>query len=283
MIGMKDMWKLFPRLIEDKINGLLQQAVPNRMKAYQIYKTCQSERLWNDNFTQFNLCLSDFFSLPPAERSKGRFDRYLERPMHKTVYEMFQLDFRTAEIEVEQVHKISNWTHHLMRLNCQISACLIEIPVLNQTLHYITQPPLFEKAQNIEFHDFCGAWKKIIFRLFGKRYDSEMNRVLNELHFLNTEQLRIDKAERFAPLIQLTQTEIDWTLAVFKAAENLAPMPAYPLMRGPQKPALIHLEKVVQLYNIVMASSRSEVQGHRDKVRATLLFRCQELMGQRAA
>ncbi len=279
----KDVWRLFPRLIEQRINGLLNHAVPNRMKSYQIYKTCQNESLFRETFTTFNSHLSHFFTIEPAERNKGRFDCYLDRPMHKSVYEMFELDFRTAEIEREEIHRVGNWAHNMMRTNCQITGCLISGEVLDQTVDYITHPPVFEKARDIEFEDFCAAWKRVVFQLFGRRYDNEVSRVLKELHALNMEQILAEKNLQPLPLISLTQTEIDWTLAVQKAADERGPMPVYPLMRGPQKPALVQLERVVQLYNIMMVTTKPELLDQRINVIATVLYRCQELLGRRAA
>lgn len=279
----KDLWRLFPRLIEERINGLLNHAVPNRMKSFQIYKTCQNEGLFRETFAQFNTYLRHFFTLSPTERNKGRFDSYLDRPMHKSIYEMFDLDFRSAEIEKEDVHKVANWAHNMMRINCQITGCLISSEVLDQTIDYITHPPVFEKARDIEFEDFCSAWKRVVFQLFGRRYDSEVSRVLNELHILNMEQIQHEKNLPPLPLITLTQTEIDWTLAVQKAAMERGLMPSYPLMRGPQKPALIQLERVVQLYNIMMVTTKPEIVAQQANIIATLLYRCEELLGRRAA
>lgn len=279
----KDVWRLFPRLIEERINGLLNRAVPNRMKAYQIYKTCQNEGLFRETFTQFNTYLRHFFSLAPSERNKGRFDSYLERPMHKSVYDMFELDFRSAEIEPEEIHKVASWAENMMRLNCQVTGCLISSDVLDQTVDYITHPPVFEKARDIEFEDFTSAWKRVIFQLFGRRYDSEVSRVLNELHLLNIEQINSEKNLQPLPIISLTQTEIDWTLAVEKAAKERTRMPAYPLMRGPQKPALVQLERVVQLYNIMMVTTKPEIREQQANIIATVLYRCEELIGRMAA
>lgn len=279
----KDVWRLFPRLIEERINGLLNRAVPNRMKSYQIYKTCQNEELFRETFATFNTYLRHFFTLAPTERNKGRFDSYLDRPMHKSVYDMFELDFRSAEIEKEELHKVADWAHNMMRINCQATGCLISNDVLDQTVEYIANPPVFEKARDIEFEDFCSAWKRVVFQLFGRRYDAEVSRILNELHILNMEQINSEKNLVALPMISLTQTEIDWTLAVEKAAMERTQMPAYPLMRGPQKPVLIQLERVVQLYNIMMVTDKPELIAQRSNIIATVLFRCQELIGRMAA
>ncbi len=275
---MQNTWKLFPRLIEQKINGLLAYASPNRMKAYQIYKTCQNENLFRQSFADFNIHLSHYFELELATRSKSHFDSYLERPMHKSIFELFKLDFRTAEIGPEEIRHISSWTHNMMRLNCQISDCLISIDMIQKSLEYITSPPLFEKSQEIDFDDFCSAWKKTVFQFFGHRYDPEVSRVLKELHLLQLEQKRIEQLKIHQPLISLTQTELDWTVGVQQAVTLNTPLPFYPLTRGPQKPALQQIEKIVQLYNLIMCSTKNEFIEQQINVRTTLLYRCQELL-----
>ena len=279
---MQNIWKMFPRLIEQRINNLLDEAEPNRMKAYQIYKTCQNENLWRNSFADFSEHLTAFFSLPKNERSKSRFDIFLDRPMHKSLFENFQLDFRTAVVNSRSLMMVASWAHNLMRINycdCQV----VSTDVMTKTLNTITNPPLFEKAQDIEFEDFCKAWKKTVFGLFGKKYDAEMTSLLDELYLINIEQNNVERTQRFVPLIYLTQTEIDWTTAVMEAAQNSALMPFYPLQRGPQKPRLIELTRIVQLYNIVFGSSQPELIEHRSQVRATILDRCEGLLRDRAA
>lgn len=275
---MHDIWKLFPRLVEQKINALLDNAEPNRFKAYQLYKACQNESLWGESFEKFNNCLFDFFNLPKQERSKSKFDIFLNRPMHRTVYDQFTLDFRTAQVSSAKVLNFSSWAHNIMRINLKTNSVLISTDIMTRTVTCITKPSIFEKASEIEFDDFCSAWKRTVFHLFGKRYDSELSRILNEIRLLNIEQKNIEATPRFVPQIYLTQTEIDWTQNLQLAAKNYDTLPKFPLSRGPQKPRLVELEKVVQLYSIVMNSDKPELICHRQSVRNTLMDRCESLM-----
>ena len=279
---MKSIWKMFPRLIEERIATLLDEAEPNRMKAYQIYKTCQNENLWRNSFADFSEHLASFFSLPKNERSKGRFDSVLERPMHKSVFEIFALDFRSAMVNSRSLHIVASWAHNLIRVNFRDSQT-ISMDVMTRTLSLITNPTPFEKAQDIEFEDFCSAWKKTVHALFGKKYETDVNALLEEFVRLNLEQKNAEATLRFIPALYLTQTEIDWTLGVMWAAENLGEMPSYPLSRGPEKQPLIDLLKVVQLYNVVFESDLPDLAQHRSAVHATILDRCQRLLRDRAA
>ncbi|MBO9667571.1 MAG: hypothetical protein J7501_12250, partial [Bdellovibrio sp.] len=191
-----------------------------------------------------------------------------------------------ALVDNRSVLNLANWAHHLMRVGHKTNSAVISEDVLGKTLHYITNPPLFEKAQNIEFEDFCEAWKKIVFKLFGKNHDSEFQKIISELQWLNTQLKSEEKLERtagFIPTIYLTQTEIDWTMAVQQAAEENLEMPKYPLSRGPQKPRLIDLYRTVQLYRIVQTTKLPEFIKHRDNIKATILDRCRGLLRDKAS
>lgn len=282
----KELWNAFPRLLVQKINALLDEAEPNAFKAFQLYKTCQSENLWQDTFEKFEKQLASFFSLPRRERRKSHLDAFLERPVDSDVYQNFHLTFRTAVVNNKNLLDIASWAHHLIRVRYKTNSVVISEDVLTKTLNYITHPPHFEdKDENIEFEDFCRAWKKIVYKLFGKKHDSELNAILQELHRLNL-QLQSEKApeaEGFFPLIYLTQTEIDWTVAVRKAAFERLSIPKFPLSRGPQKQLLIELERANQLYRIVQTSRLPELLKHRDNIRLTILDRCDRLLSQKAA
>ena len=279
---MQDMWKLFPRLIEERINSLLDEAEPNRMKAYQLFKSCQTENLWAENFEMFNQNLRSFFSLPKSERSKSQFDYYLNRPMHKSLYEEFELDFRNACVNQKSLTGAASWTHHMMRLNCKVKSQIISMDVIKKTFNYVTSPPPFEKACDIEFEDFCNAWKKTVLSVFGNQHDDELREVLFQLQQLDNEQRILENEARFIPTLFLTQTEIDWVNEVAAAAQDFKLTPKFPLSKGTQKNELVQLEKVVKLYAIVMASDKAELVQHRQNVRATLLFRCDEIQKSRA-
>ena len=278
---MQDMWKLFPRLIEEKINSLLDEAEPNRMKCFHLFKTCQNDQLWNKSYEDFREQLLNFFSLPKNERSKSRFDFALNRPMHKSIFEMFQLDFRNSVVSESSLMAVSNWTHHMLRINTRIASPVISLEVMKKTFHSIVNPGPFDKAQDIEFDDFCSAWRKMCFALFGHRHESDLTHILKELKRLEQEQQLLENSQQFLPRIYLTQTEIDWTQSVLAAAQETAKLPKYPLARGPQKDALMDIEKVAQLYSFVLESEKPEFIQYRHRVRDTLVFRCEDLLKKR--
>lgn len=256
------------------------------MKAFHLYKTCQSEKLWQGTFEKFSSHLRDFFSLPKSERRKSYLDLLLDRPMERGVFEEFHLTFRTAVVSNKSLLDLASWAHHLVRVGYKTNSVVISEDVFTKTLNYITNPPHFEKDRDIEFEDFCEAWKKIVYRAFGKKYDSELNAILRELRWLNAQIRDADneaKEKGFFPTIYLTQTEIDWTIAVHRAAEAYAPIPKFPLSRGPQKQRLIELQRAINLYRIVQTATHSELLKHRENIRATILDRCQRLLRDRAA
>ncbi|WII71472.1 hypothetical protein QJS83_13465 [Bdellovibrio sp. 22V] len=282
----RELWSSFPRLLEEKINALLDEAEPTPTKAFQLYKTCQRESLWHETFEKFSERLNDFFMLPKNERKKSAFDRYLDRPMHMAVFENFHLDFRSALVNNGSVLNIASWAHHLMRLNMKSNSAVIGTDVLTKTLHYITNPPQFEKAQDITFDDFCAAWKKTVFKLFGKKYDSEFQKIEAELRWLNTQIKAAESSSQepvsFFPTIYLTQTEIDWVTAVQTATQENITIPKFPLSRGPQKQRLIDLARTISLYKIVQTTKLPEFIQHRDRIRATLLDQCGRILAERA-
>jgi len=277
----RELWHSFPRLLEQKINALLDDAEPSPAKAFQLYKACQREDLWHDSYEKFSAKLSAFFSVPRHERRKSDLDRLLDRPANMAVYADFHLNFRNALVNSASVMNIVSWAHNLMRVSLKTNSVVISMDVLGRTLHYITNPPLFEKAENILFEDFCAAWKKMVFNLFGKKYDAELSKIMNELHWLNTQIQEAEEASRtkgFVPTIYLTQTEIDWTSAVQKSVIENTPVPKFPLSRGPQKPRLMDLDRTIRLYKIVQMTKLPELLEHRDRIRATILDQCNRLL-----
>ncbi|MFV8258642.1 hypothetical protein ACNQKP_12590 [Bdellovibrio bacteriovorus] len=277
----KELWHSFPRLLEQKINALLEEAEPTPAKAFQLYKACQNEGLWNDSFEKFSDHLESFFAVARSERRKSHMDQLLDRPMSMAVYEGFHLNFRSGLVNSHAVMNIVSWAHNLMRLGHKTDSAVISMDVLGRTLHYITHPPFFEKAENIEFEDFCAAWKKTVFALFGKKHDAEFTAIVNELRWLNTQLKSEEQAIKktgFVPTIYLTQTEIDWTEAVEKAVTLNREIPKYPLSRGPEKQRLIDLVRTISLYKIVQTSQHPEFSEQRDKIRATILDRCAGLL-----
>lgn len=277
----KELWHSFPRILEQKINALLDEAEPSPAKAFQLYKTCQHEGLWSDSFEKFSERLEGFFSISRSERRKSHIDQLLDRPVSMSIFENFHLNFRSGLVDSHAVTNIVSWAHNLMRLGHKTDSAVISMDVLSKTLHYITHPPFFEKADNIDFDDFCEAWKKTVFSLFGKKYDAEFSAIVNELRWLNTQLKSEEQAVKkagFIPTIYLTQTEIDWTEAVEKAVTMNLEIPKFPLSRGPEKQRLIDLVRTISLYKIVQTSQHPEFREQREKIRATVLDRCARLL-----
>lgn len=256
------------------------------MKAFHLYKTCQTEKLWAGTFEKFQIHLRDFFALPKMDRKKSLLDSMMDRPMGMDVFENFHLTFRTAMVSNKSLVDLANWAHHLVRVGYKTNSLVISEDIFTKTLNYITNPPHFEKDKDIEFEDFCEAWKKTVYRVFGKKYDSELDAILRELRWLNLQIRDADrdaKEKGFVPSIYLTQTEIDWTTAVHKAAFEYEPIPKFPLSRGPQKQRLIELQRAINLYRIVQTAKHPELLKHRENIRATIIERCQGLLRDKAS
>ena len=298
---MQQIWKSFPRLLEQKINQLLDDAPPNSSKSFQLFKACQNENLWNDTFEKFENHLQDFFSLPRTERSKGRFDGYLNRPMDFSVYENFHLTFRTAQVRSEAKRDVATWAHHLLRTHSSVkNSQVFSIEVLNEALTDVTSPRAFENESDIEFSDFCESWEKVVQKSsqqfagesFGSQHSSVVQLEIKKL-FLELQTLdRLSKSKTFETQESVvpqphfeyfTQTEIDWVQKVNRTAFTYGKMPKYPLAKGPQKKVLIELEKVVILYNMIQITDQQILLKHRENIRATLLDRCELLLGKQAA
>ena len=280
----KEIWSVFPRTLEQKINRLLEEAEPNALKAFHLYKSCQQESLWSKGFESFSEVLREYFRAAPHERRKAKLDQWLERPTPHFVYEGFHLDFRSAQVNQRSLQEIASWAHHLLRVSYKSTSQVISEDVLVRTLNAVVSPGPTDKARDIVFDDFCRFWKKTVFRLFGKKYDGEFERILKDLNALDA-QLRAQESflpdetkMPFVPSIYLTQTEIDWTEQVMAAVQAHLPAPAFPLSRGPEKQRLIELEKTLTLYQIVQNSRWPEFVRHRENIKATIIDRCQRLL-----
>lgn len=282
----QDAWKLFPRLIEQKINGLLDEAEPNNAKAFQLYKACKNENLWRNSFELFRLHLIDYFSLPKSERAKSYFDNFLDRPMSRQIHDSFALTFRTAQINHHSLTETARWSHDIIKANCNKCDEVISIDIFSKTLQFITNPPLYEKDRDIEFEDFCIAWKKTVFTIFGNKFDTELETILKEIRWLNKIQknpdLQIEK-NKFMPGIYMTQTEIDWTTSVQDAVFDYKIAPKFPLSRGPDKERLCNLERTVTLYNIIQSKNLPQLTQHLESVRNTILDQCGWLLREKAS
>ncbi len=277
---LQNAWNSFPQQIVQKINSLLEDAEPSPTKAFQLYKMCQSENLYQDSFNQFSNHLSDFFRTIKSERSKSVFDNYLIRPMDCVSFEAFHLTFRTAAISSQSVRDIASWAHHMLRLNFKSDLAIFSIEAMYETVYDLTHPSFDDKDQDIEFEDFCSSWSHAGLKLFGKRFEAEQVRALSTLHELQQQhqQKFVRPAIRKENSIYLTQTEIDWTAGVQKAADMGEKLPRFPLSRGPEKDQLIELVKCATLYEIAFSSDLPRLVLHREQIRATVISRCDWLL-----
>ncbi len=285
---MQQIWKSFPRLLEQRINQLLDEAVPTPTKAFQIYKSCQAENLWSESFEKFNEHLQQFCCVPRIERSKGRFDRYLERPMDSALYENFHFTFRTARAEPGSIRSIASWSHHLMRTNLRTDSDAISISVIEDTITKLTSPSVYEKESDLEFSDFCETWKAIAGPNLDSAGKSQLNGLIEDLRRLDIQSKSFEsqvynESQINSTQVYLTQTELDWTAQVSHTAFVYGKMPKYPLRKGPEKKMLIELEKMVTLYNIIQLTDKEELLKHRENIRLTILDRCDFLLGQKVA
>jgi hypothetical protein len=279
----QELWSRFPRVLEQNINGLLDEAYPNQSKAFQLYKSCQAEAHWDENFQKFSGVLEEFFSKPRAARKKSDLDRALGRPADFEIFKAFHLTFRTALVAEEAISRVASWAHNLMRVSLKSSADVISLNVVTETLQSLTNPAPFEKEIDFEFEDFCAAWKKTVWKLFGSKQNEPLNLILGQLRALkvemeNQERLEASEPRAYISSVYLTQTEIDWVNAVRDAAFNGSQVPRYPLSRGPVKQPLVDLERVVQLYEIVRVTKLPELLKHREQTRATIFARCDDLV-----
>lgn len=274
------MWKMFPRSIEQKINGLLSEAEPTQTKSFQLYRICKTENLWRNSYELFCVHLHDFFSLPLHERAKSYFDKFLDRPMDRHLYECFTLNFRNAVVKPQAIKEVAVWSSQMIKEGCKVDSVVASEDVLSKTLEEITSPPVHEKDHSIDFEDFCISWKKTVFKLFGQKYDPEMNMILKELRWLNkqSKQQEVTEQRSFRPSIYLTQTEIEWAEKVQNAVFDYSDIPKFPLARGPEKGKLHDLNRALMLYQAVLVTTRPELMQHREAVRNTILDQCAWLL-----
>jgi hypothetical protein len=276
----KDLLHTFPEALEERINGLLDTAEPSSVKCYQLYKTCQNENLWQDSFEKFSARMESYFSIPRRQRRKSDLDILLDQPLHSTLFGDFHLNFRNAVVSDAALMDIASWAHHLLRVGYKSNALVISLDVITKTLRYLTNPPLFEKDQDIRFEDFCEAWKKIVFKIFGKSQEAELQHFIKELHWIRTQSQVAENRDVFVPSIFLTQTEIDWTKDVFQSVSHNLAAPKFPLSRGPQKQRLKDLERTLGLYKIVQTTRLPELIKQRDNIRTTILYMCDRLLNE---
>jgi hypothetical protein len=273
----RELWSSFPRLLEQNINGLLDTAGPNPMTAYRLYKACKADGLWSENFDTFSSRMTQFFSRPRAQRRKSHFDYYLNRPMPQDVYAGFYMNFRTAVVSEDSIHGLANWAHNLLRVGYKTTSAVISMDVLKQTLYRITNPLPHEKDDNIEFEDFSSVWQASVFKLFGNKYDHEIKPIVKELNRLNASLKEAERLQQLnpAPAIHIPKVEMDWVRDVHLAVVAREKVPDFPLEAGPEKQFLKDLVRTISLYKIAQGSSLSELINHREKIRLTIIKRCE--------
>lgn len=275
------LWKSFPKLLEENVNGLLDEAQPTALKAFQLYKSCEREGLWNESLENFSRHLENFYSRPREIRHKSDFDIVLSSPMPHHLYERFHLDFRTAAVNEDSLLGLASWAHNIIRVAKKTTAAFASLDVMTKTMKALVQVAPFARADRIEFEDFTTAWQKTVFRNCGTKDHSEFSNVLNELHWLHAENKKSDqRAIEIAnrPVLLLSAVEIDWIQVVQKAALLQLDVPAAALQQGFSKSALKELERVVTLYSVSQSSRLPEIIANRAKIRATLLDRCETLL-----
>lgn len=236
--------------MEQNINGLLDSAFPRQLKAFQLYKTCQRESLWTKSFEEFSQSVEGFFSRPRVQRRKSDLDRIFDRPMGHDVYSDFHLNFRTAEVDQESILNLASWAHHLMRVARKTSSEIVSLEVMTQTLRLLTNPGPHDKADNIEFDDFCAAWSRTVTKNFGSQHDQSLAQITSELKWLN-HQLKEEEARPKEPALRfldLAEVEAAWIMRVREAALGQESIPPFPLPAGPSKQRLQELERVISLY-----------------------------------
>lgn len=278
---LQETWNTFPRQIVQKINGLLDQAQPNSLKAFHIYKMCKNENLWDKSYSEFSYGLENFYHTHPAERSKSLMDQFLNQPMNWRSFELVQLTFRTAEISQTEIRDIAGWAHHMLRLHYERTSEITSVETLSKTIFDLTHPAIGEKESNIEFEDFCEAWKKAADKLYGKKFESEHQLVLSELRNLNhTLEARVlDMPQRnLIERVYLTQTEITWVERVLEAVTKDSKMPRYPLTKGPEKSRLVDLLKWLTLWEISKSVKSQSVQDKVEKLRSHINNECNQLL-----
>lgn len=278
---LKETWNTFPQQIVQKVNGLLDQAQPNSLKAFQIYKMCQTESLWDKSFSEFSFLLEGFYQIPLLERTKSQMDQFLNRPIDCSSFESVHLTFRSAEIGLNEVRDIASWAHHMLRLHYENTSPVVSVETLSKTIFDITHPGFDEKDHDIDFEDFCQSWAKAVASLHGEKFQTEHIAMLSELRNLDRD-LKTRVAHLPSPTvlerIYLTQTEIDWVRQSREAIVMGATTPKYPLSKGPAKIQLIELLKWVTLWEVTKSVKAAAAQDKVEKLRNYIQSECDRLL-----
>ena len=275
-----ELWGSFPRLLEQNVNGLLDTAEPNAAKAFQLYKTCKSEELWRDNFDSFSKLLSAIYSKPRAARRKTHIDQLLDRPLDAHLYQNFHLNFRTASIDERALTDLASWAHNLIRVSKKSVSSVFSLGVMTETLRSVVRPGPLDKAENIEFDDICEKWKRVVERHFSAVETRELDILVTELQKINSDHYDLEEVSGLhpLPLLGMTPPELDWIKLVRLAALAHAKIPKPPPGQGLRKQSLSELDRVIQLYELVLVTQIEQLMKHRASTRLTLIDRCETLL-----
>ncbi len=280
-----ELWGSFPRLLEQNINGLLETAEPNPTKAFQLYKSCKNDDLWRENFDQFAKALQAYYAKPRHQRRKSQFDQYLDRPMPSEIFLSFHLNFRTAAVDERSVIELASWAHNLIRVSRKTLSSVFSLDVMTKTIQAVINPGPYDKAENIEFEDFCSVWKKTVTKIFGSQQDRELLAVVTELRKIHTEHKEMEELSGLIrlPLLQITPLEFEWIKIVRLSALAHAKVPKAPVTQSAsgsasRKQCLKELDRVIQLYEMVLVTELPELHKHRASTRLTLIDRCDYLI-----
>lgn len=274
----QELWKSFPRLLEQNLNGLLETAEPNPALAYRLYKTCKLDGLWDQNFEVFSTRLVQFYLIPRSERRKSHFDYYLNRPLSQDQFAQFHINFRTAEIAESSIHNLATWAHHLIRRGYKRTLEVASVALLRSTFFKLTRPGPLEKAEDLTLSDFFEAWEGCVFRTHGRKFEFEFKKIRRELERMD-EALKAE--ERLALLngsasvsLELSQTDLDWVQRLRDSVKDRLSFEAGFFAQKFESEFLKDLLKAGTLYHMLAVSSRTDLISQRERVRNTILKRC---------
>ncbi len=275
-----ELWGSFPRLLEQNVNALLETAEPNQTKAFQLYKMCRHEDLWRENFESFSKALARMYAKPRAQRRKNHYDQFLDRPMHAHLFQQFAVNFRTVSIDDRAVGDLASWAHNLIRVSKKSMSAVFSLETMTETLRSVVNPGPLDKAENIEFDDICEKWKKVVSRTHGAHETRELEVLVTELQKMNDDHHDLEEVSGLhpLPLLGITPPELDWIKLVRLAALAHAKIPKAPVTPGLRKQCLSELDRVIQLYELVLVTEIAELQKHRESTRFTLIDRCETLI-----
>lgn len=265
---LQELLSQYPRLLEKHLQTLLELAEPNSDKIYELYKTCKVDGLTDLNQAQFKKELLNFYARPYHERRKSHFDFIMNRPLPGDIFSLFQLNFKTAEIKNEDIHRLSSWSYNLLRLSLKIDSPVLSFEMIEKTLNQLTHPEVGEKVENLTFEDFYLKWNSVVHAQYGSKYQTEIKNILSEFQKLDKES---------SSSIDVTDREIheyDWVRNIRLSAFNNKDLSDYPFASGPQTQYMKELFRTAQLYRLSFHSKSKIIELKKESIRLTLLKKC---------